>query len=283
MASLVAPLFVPADRPDRVEKAIKLGGDAVIVDLEDAVAPARKALARELAAEVLSGTTPECAVYVRVNGPGDPGLLTADIEGLAPCWSVVEGIVLPKAEAADQIRRLDGLAPGKAVIPIVETALGIANAATIAAASPHVLTLLFGLADLSAELGVVPTADGLELLTARSLVVLACAAARVARPIDGPHLNLEDEPGLGVSARQARRLGFGGKAAIHPRQLPAIREAFAPSAEELAWARRVMAAYSESERAGIGAVKLDDGTFVDVPVAERARSILEWTTGVTGS
>jgi citrate lyase subunit beta / citryl-CoA lyase len=282
MASLVAPLFVPADRPDRVEKAIKLGADAVIVDLEDAVAPARKALARELAAEVLSGATPECAVYVRVNGPGDPALLAADVEGLAPCWSAVDGIVLPKAEAADQIRHLDALLPGKGVIPIVETAVGIANAATIAAASPRVVALLFGVADLSAELGVVPTADGLELLTARSLVVLACAAARIAQPIDGPYLNLDDEPGLGVSARHARRLGFGGMAAIHPRQLPAIREAFAPSAEELAWARRVLAAFSEAERAGIGAVKLEDGSFVDLPIAQRARSILaRGETGVT--
>ena len=193
--SLVDPIFVPADRPDRVDKAMKLGVDAVIIDLEDAVAPANKPLARKAAAELLRETTPECAVYVRVNGPGEPDLLAADIEGLAPGWPAVDGVVLPKAESADHVRHLAGLVPGKRLVPIVETALGIEHAASIAAATPPGGTLLFGPADLSAELGIVPTADGLELLMARSRVVMACAAAGLARPIDGPWLNLTTRPG----------------------------------------------------------------------------------------
>ncbi|HKN39828.1 MAG TPA: CoA ester lyase [Acidimicrobiia bacterium] len=279
--SLVDPIFVPADRPDRVDKAMKLGVDAVIIDLEDAVAPANKPLARKAAAELLRETTPECAVYVRVNGPGEPDLLAADIEGLAPGWPAVDGVVLPKAESADHVRHLAGLVPGKRLVPIVETALGIEHAASIAAATPPGGTLLFGPADLSAELGIVPTADGLELLMARSRVVMACAAAGLARPIDGPWLNLDDETGLEVSARHARRLGFAGKTAIHPRQLPAIRAAFAADADEVAWARRVVAAFEEAEGAGVGAVRLADGTFVDAPVADRARSILR-ASGATG-
>jgi citrate lyase subunit beta/citryl-CoA lyase len=163
---------------------------------------------------------------------------------------------------------------GKALIPIVETALGVINATAIAAASPQVATLLVGVADLSAELGVIPTAEGLELLVARSLIVLGCAAARVGRPIDGPYLNVDDEDGLRLSTRHARRVGFGGKAAIHPRQLRAIQQGFAPSPEEVVWARRVLEAFSEAERRGVGAVKLGDGSFVDAPIAERARSIL---------
>ena len=276
MAFLVDPLFVPADRPDRVGKAMKLGVAAVLIDLEDAVAPARKAFAREATVEVLRAAAPECAVYVRVNGPAEPDLLAADVEGLASCWHAVDGVVVPKVGTADDVRRVDGLVPGKRLVPIVETALGVENAPSIAAATPNVVTLVFGCADLSAELGVVPSAEGVELLMARSRIVMACALAGVAKPVDGPWLILDDEDGLGVSARHARRLGFGGKAAIHPRQLPTIREAFAPGPEELAWARRVVDAFSEAEEAGIGAVRLGDGTFVDAPIAQRARSILHW-------
>jgi citrate lyase subunit beta / citryl-CoA lyase len=275
---MVDPLFVPGDRPDRVEKAVGQGADAVIIDFEDAVAPARKALARELTAGVLVRARPACRVLVRVNGFGSPDDLAADVEALRPCWSAVDAVVLPKTESPEQIRHLDGLlaAAGSpaGVVAILESARGIEDAAVIAAASARVATLLFGSADLSAELGVVPTPEGVELLMARSRVVLACAAAGLAKPVDGPWLILDDAAGLAESARQARRIGFGGKAAIHPQQLAAIRRAFAPTADEVDWARRVLAAFEESVAAGVGAVKLDDGTFIDAPVADRARSIL---------
>jgi citrate lyase subunit beta / citryl-CoA lyase len=273
---LVDPLFVPADRPDRVEKAMKLGVDAVIVDLEDAVAPAAKAAARAALAELLAmvGPAPGCAVLVRVNGR-QPDLLEADVAGLEGCWPAVAGVVVPKAESADDVRSVGArLPPGLPLLPIIESALGVEQAPAIATATPQVATLVFGPADLSAELGVVPSADGPELLYARSRVVLACALARIARPVDGPWLVLGDEAGLEASAAQSRRLGFGGKAAIHPAQLPAIRAAFAPTADEVGWARRVVAAFDAAEAGGVGAVRLDDGTFIDAPVAARARSIL---------
>jgi len=272
--ALVDPLFVPADRPDRVEKAMTLGAGAVIIDLEDAVAPSGKAAARQAVVEVLRSVRPVCPVYVRVNRPGEPDILAADVDGLAPCWPVVDGVVVPKAESPADVHRVAGLLPGKRLLPIVETAAGVEHAPLIAAATPDVATLVFGVADLSAELGVVPTADGLELLAARSRLVLACAIARVGKPVDGPWLVVGDEEGLAASAAHARRLGFGGKAAIHPAQLPVIRAAFAPTADEIGWARRVLAAFDVARRDGVGAVQLDDGTFIDVPVAERARSIL---------
>jgi citrate lyase subunit beta/citryl-CoA lyase len=275
---LIDPLFVPGDRPERVHKAVDLGVDAVIIDFEDAVAPAQKATARRLTADLLQELRPDCSIGIRVNGMEDPDALAADIEALRSCWSTVDAVMLPKAGSPDQVRQLEELlakaGSGASILPLVETAQGIEDAARIAAASPRVATLVLGPADLSAELGVVPTPEGIELLMARSRLVLACSAAGRARPIDGPWLVLNDETGLAESARQARRLGFGGKAAIHPQQLAAIREAFSPSAEEVAWARSVLDAFDESMEAGVGAVKLADGTFVDAPVADRARSIL---------
>ena len=278
MLPLIDPLFVPGDRPERVHKAIDLGVDAVIIDFEDAVAPARKATARQLTAELLQELRPGCGIGVRINGLEDPDAVAADLEALQSCWATVDAVMLPKASSPDQIRQLEELltkaGSQAAILPLVETAQGIEDAVRIAAASPRVATLVLGPADLSAELGVVPTPAGLELLMARSRLVLACAAAGLARPIDGPWLVLNDDSGLAESARQARLLGFGGKASIHPQQLAAIREAFSPSADEVAWARQVLDAFEESLEAGVGAVKLADGTFIDAPVADRARSIL---------
>jgi citrate lyase subunit beta/citryl-CoA lyase len=278
MLPLIDPIFVPGDRPERVQKAVDLGVDAVIIDFEDAVAPAQKATARQLTSELLRELRPDCGIAVRVNGLENPDALVADIEALRSCWDAVNAVMLPKADSPDQIHALEEMlaAAGSeaSILPLVETARGVEDAVRIAAATPRVTTLVLGPADLSSELGVVPTPEGLELLMARSRLVLACAAAGRARPIDGPWLVLNDDAGLAVSARQARLLGFGGKASIHPQQLAAIREAFSPSDAEVAWAQEVLDAFEESLAAGVGAVKLSDGTFIDAPVADRARSIL---------
>ena len=278
MLPFIDPIFVPGDRPERVQKAVDLGVDAVIIDFEDAVAPAQKATARQLTSDLLRELRSGCSIAVRVNGLENHDALVADIEALRPCWDAVDAVMLPKADSPDQIRQLEEMlaAAGSqtSILPLVETARGVEDAVGIAGASPRVATLVLGPADLSSELGVVPTPEGLELLMARSRLVLACAATGRARPIDGPWLVLNDEAGLATSARQARLLGFGGKASIHPQQLTTIRAAFSPSAEEVAWAQEVLAAFEESLTAGVGAVKLSDGTFIDAPVAERARSIL---------
>jgi citrate lyase subunit beta / citryl-CoA lyase len=278
-------LFVPGDRPDRVPKAAAAGADGIVVDLEDAVALSRKDAAREAVAGALAALPPGGPVVtVRINAL-DTGLAEADVEAIEPVLGRVDLVIVPMSSSPDAVRgaadllgraeRRAGLEQGRTgIIPLIETATGIAAARDVAAADERVHTLAFGPADLSRELGVTPTADGEELFVARCQVVLAAAAAGRPQPIDGPHLDLDDAEGLARSAAKARRLGFGGKQVLHPRQVPVVASAFAPTAEELRWARRVDEAFREAEAAGVSSIRLDDGTFVDYPIAHRARALL---------
>lgn len=278
-------LFVPGDRPDRIPKAAAAGADGIAIDLEDAVALSRKDAARRSVAEALGAMPPSGPVVtVRINAV-DTGLAEADVDALEPVLDRVHLVIVPMSSGPDAVRaaaallgraeRRAGLEPGRTgIIPLVETAAGIAEARDIAAADERVHTLAFGPADLSRELGVTPTADGEELFVARCQLVLAAAAAAKPQPIDGPHLDLDDADGLARSAAKARRLGFGGKQVLHPRQIPVVASAFAPTAEELRWARRVDEAFRAAEAAGVSSIRLDDGTFVDYPIAHRARALL---------
>lgn len=287
-------LFVPGDRASRIGNAVACGADAVAVDLEDAVAESVKAEARETAVATLLGLdTPGVSVMVRVNGIRTPHVRD-DVAALTPLLSRLAAVILPMAESADDVAELSvllsraeaeaGVEVGRTrVLATTETASGVLAAREIAGASSRVLTLLFGSADLSNELGVEPTAEGAELATARSTVVLAAASARLPKPLDGPYLVLDDDEGLETSTRTARRLGFGGKAVIHPSQLPTVARAFAPTPEELAWARQVDEAFTEAEREGRSAVRLADGTFIDYPIAYRARTLLGATTPEGGA
>jgi citrate lyase subunit beta/citryl-CoA lyase len=283
-------LFVPGDRPERIAKALGSGAEAVVVDLEDAVAESVKDQARQLAVRSLTdGHNAAATVLVRCNAVRTPHF-TADVAALRPLLGRLGAVVLPMVEGPSDVQFLDeelraaeeeaGLAPGATrIVPTVETAAGALDARHIAGASPRVLTLLFGSADLSHQLAVTPTAAGDELAVARSLVVLGAAAAGVAAPIDGPYLVLDDDTGLQTSTRRARDLGFGGKAVIHPAQLPTVTRLFRPTEEELSWAREVNAAFLEAEGQGRSAVRLRDGTFIDYPVAQRARALLGAETG----
>lgn len=283
-------LFVPADRQDRIAKAAASGADAVAVDLEDALSEARKDEGRALAVEALHDVVdPAVMLVVRVNAIGTSHV-EADVASLCPVLDRLTAVLLPKAESPEDVHELgalldraeeaSGVRVGRTqILATTETAAGVLAAREIAGASERVLTLLFGPADLSSELGLSPTAEGVELATARSTVVLAAAAAKVAQPIDGPHLVLHDDEGLDTSALTARRLGFGGKAVLHPAQLPVVARVFAPSDEELAWACQVDEVFGEAEKQGRAAVRLPDGTFVDLPVAQRARSLLRAHTG----
>ena len=223
-------------------------------------------------------------VGVRINALAT-GLADTDLDALAPALSRIALITVPMVEGADDVRhvagRLDeleraaGVAPGAvALLAMTETARGVLAAREIAEASPRLRTLMFGPADLGRELGVEPTAEGIEQLHARSAIVLAVRAAGKEGPIDGPYLKLDDDEGCAVSAAWSRRLGFQGKVVLHPRQLPIAAAAFLPGERELAWAREVDRAFSEAEAAGVSSLKLADGTFVDYPVAQRARDIL---------
>ncbi len=262
-------LFVPASEPERVAKALASAAHAVIVDLEDAVAPEAKAAARAVVAEHLRAPRADGALLVRVNGLDTPHAAAdlAALDGLA-----LDAVVVPKAEPA-ALRAVDALDPGgPPVVALVETARGL-RAAFDVAAHPRVVAVMLGVVDLAAELGVTPGPDGRELLHARSALVLDAAAAGLPGPIDGPCLALGDEAALRAETVAAKALGFTAKACIHPRQLAVVHDAFAPTADELAWARRVVEAAEAAGAAGRGAVAVD-GQMVDAPVVARARRLL---------
>lgn len=271
-------LFVPADRTDRVLSAPSRGADAIVADLEDAVAPDAKAGARTSLSELLVAGRVEGRVLVRVNAAGTR-YIADDVAALAPAFGSLEALVLPMSSpdgVAELHRLLDehGAPDDLAIVAIAETAAGILDARETAAASPRVTQMLFGPADLSAELGVTVTADGAELSHARAHLVLASAAAGLLPPVDGPYLNVDDAAGLVRSVRVARTLGFGGKAAIHPAQLGAIHAEFTPDEATLDWAREVVAAAEAAAAGGSGVARLADGTFVDEPITRRARALL---------
>ncbi|MXX55193.1 MAG: CoA ester lyase [Gemmatimonadetes bacterium] len=260
-------LFVPGDRPDRYEKALAAGADAVCIDLEDAVAPGRKPGARASVTRFLANRPrpSAVAVIVRLNDPDtDEGERDAGALRDQP----PDAVMIPKVTTAEGVRRASRLVgAAMPLLPIIETARGLENAARIGASSPAVAALLFGGFDLSVELGAEP--DWESLLYARSRVVHAAAVSGL-EAIDMPSRDLRRTAGLRAEAENARRLGYSGKVAIHPAQIEVIHEVFTPSAEEVERARRIV----EADRAaGGGAVALD-GRMVDRPVVEAARRVL---------
>ncbi|MBU8828050.1 HpcH/HpaI aldolase/citrate lyase family protein [Mycolicibacterium goodii] len=286
LPSLRTLLFVPGDRPDRIAKAAASAAVGVAVDLEDAVAVSRKDSARRAAVTALSElpTSGVPVICVRINAV-DSGFAEDDLTALEPVLHRIDLVIVPMSAEPDGIRRVSELLTraersaatdsGRiGIVPLVETAAGILNARSLASADARVHTLSFGPADLSRELGITPTSDGDEFLFARSQLVLAAAAANCPPPVDGPYLDLGDDDGLIRSAGQARRLGFGGKQVIHPSQIAVVAGAFAASAAEIDWARAVDAAFTAAEAEGVSSIRLSDGTFVDYPVAQRARAIL---------
>ena len=286
-------LFAPGNDRRKIDKAFGLRASAVMLDLEDAVAASEKVAARAIVCECLLGPSRPSSTLpgVRINSLAS-GLADADLDALAAALPRIALITVPMVEGADEIRhvagRLDELerasgtpAGTVALLAMTETARGVLAAREIAASSERLRTLVFGPADLGRELGVEPSADGFEHLYARSAVVLAARAAGKEGPLDGPYLNLADDEGCVTSANWSRRLGFQGKIALHPRQLPIVAAAFAAGERELSRAREIDRAFAEAEAAGVSSIKLADGTFVDYPVAERARDLLrEGETGI---
>ncbi|MDQ8703742.1 CoA ester lyase [Streptomyces sp. LHD-70] len=252
-------LFVPADRPDRFPKAVAAGADLVIVDLEDAVAPADKEQARAHAATWLAAGH---QAVLRVNAPGtawsEPDLAVAASHGCP--------VMVPKAEDSAVLAEITARTAGRCeLIALVETARGIARAFEVSTA-PGVARLAFGNVDLATQLGVAPD-DHMALTYARSRLVVASAAAGISPPVDGVTTAVRDTDTLHADITHAHRLGFTGKLCIHPAQLPYVSAGFTPGESELHWARRVLEA-GES-------VTTVDGQMVDRPVLERARRILD--------
>ena len=274
LTHLCSLLFAPGSDERKLRRALASEADAVVADLEDAVAPTEKAAARELVCRLLETTPSACARTVRVNGVGSPWWEDdlAAIAGLE-----LDAIVVPKATPA----AVEALGPdGPPLLALVETAAGLRLAHETANA-PRVEALALGAADLGAELGLEPRPDGLELLYARSKLVVDSAAAGRRAPFDVVHLDTRDGAGLETEALLARSLGLRGKLCIHPAQVGVVNRVFAPTPEQLAWARAVVEAFERGLAEGKGAVALD-GQLVALPIVERARGLLAVAAHTTG-
>jgi citrate lyase beta subunit len=259
-------LFVPADRPRRLTRAWESDADAVIADLEDAVAPEAKMTARDALHVQLVAGSPRGLLCVRINAL-DTDDAVADLE-LVSRWAHIDAIVVPKATAA----QLRGRVFQTPVIALIETATGLQGAAEIAA-TPGVERLMLGSIDLAADLGIEIGADSPILATARATLAIASAAAGIAAPIDGVWTDLNDDAGLRTETRAARCAGFTAKACIHPDQLEPVKTELDPSAQEVARAREIVSASERAELENEGAITVA-GQMVDRPVAERARRLL---------
>lgn len=263
-------LFVPADRPERIAKALAAGADAVVVDLEDAVAPTAKDAARAALREALPRLAPGTRLVVRINGADTPWF---DADLAACAHAAVEAVMLPKAGRPGDLAALERRLPGLPIVALIETAEGLDRVREIAR-SPGVVRLAFGAIDLRLDLGIAGDDDD-ALLYFRSRLVLESRLAQRAAPIDGVTPAIDDAERIAADAQRARHLGFGAKLCIHPRQVAAVNLAFSPGAAELDWAQRVVDAMA----AAGGAAVAVDGKMIDRPVLAQAEALLRQRRG----
>lgn len=253
-------LFVPGDRPERFDKAAASGAHEVILDLEDAVAPAAKAQAR---ARVASWLATGRQAFVRINAlPTEWHAEDLRMLQAAPG----AGLMLPKADA-DSLARTAQALPGRRIIALLETVAGYMELAPMARLD-GLERIAFGSVDFASESGIADEGD--TLTSVRIQIVLESRHAGLAAPIDGISLNFTDDAGLHADALRSRQLGFGGKLCIHPRQVAAVNTAFRPTPQELQWALGVMAAFEASQ----GQATSIDGKMIDKPVVERAQRVV---------
>jgi citrate lyase subunit beta/citryl-CoA lyase len=268
-------LFMPGSNARALEKARTLPADALIFDLEDAVAPAQKPEARgRIAATLASGGYGRRELVVRVNALATQW---AKDDLAAAAQMKADAVLLPKVESAETVRRAEAAlaaagAPTLALWCMLETPLGILHAEAIAAASPRLAALVMGTADLAKDLRAQETPGRQPLLTALSLGLLAARAYGLAA-LDGIHPDVADEEGFARSCRDGRALGFDGKTLIHPKTIAVANAVFAPSEDELAWARRVIAAHADAVAAGQGVTVLE-GRLVERLHVEDAQRIV---------
>ena len=278
--SLRSLLFVPGDNHRKLLKSLQAGADALIVDWEDAVAPQNKAEARRLTVAFLrQPALLRPMMILRVN-PASSAAFQDDCAVLSECS--IEGVMLSKCESGAEVSQLEealNCVPSLAechIFPLLESALALINASSIAMASPRVAALVFGAEDFSAEMNIVRTAAEIELLYARSsLVTQARAAGRNA--IDSPWLAFRQPRSVAASARRARNLGFTGQMAIHPSQVQILNDVFSPSERDVKEAQETIAAASSHE--GAFSIK---GSMVDEAVLRRARQILRFALNPRG-
>lgn len=285
MTLLRSLLFAPANNPRRMDKALTLDVDAVILDLEDACPISEKVSAR---VQVTALQRPRRSLgYVRINA-----LSTEFAHGdlCAVVQRGIDGVMLPKAEGPDQIKIADWLiaelererglpAGGIDLIPLIETGKGLVNAEAIARAAPRIKRLAFGAADFTLDLGLRWSREETELLPFRGALVLASRAAGIEPPIDLAWIRTDDREGFSHSVRWGRTLGFQGKLCIHPDQITAINDAFAPAPDEVAHAQRVVDTFQQQEAHGSAAFILD-GTLIDYALLTKARRVLDTATRI---
>ncbi|HEX7054216.1 MAG TPA: CoA ester lyase [Burkholderiales bacterium] len=282
-------LFAPGNVPRRVEKALSLDADAVILDLEDSVGVAEKAATRAPVAQALARPRKPRA-YVRVNAPATPFCYRDLVETVRPG---LDGVVLPKVESAADLHAIDwllaalereqGLEEGSLdLVPIIETAAGLQRIDRILQARSlrpyrapwRVRRVAFGAADFANDVGLSPTLEEPELAEARARIVLASRAAGMEGPLDSPWFHFKESEAFARALERSRRSGFQGRLCVHPDQVAPVNAAYLPSAEELAAAERIVAAFREAEARGAAAIQVD-GQMIDYPVAHRAQALLE--------
>jgi len=278
-------MFVPGHRQRMIDKALGLNADAIMLDIEDGVAPSEKDTARKLIGETLGRERPphSPARFVRINAIGH-ARMDADLEAVVRPG--LDGLVLPKVEAAQEVLKVDAIlrerepklkmAGGAVKLLIaIESPKGLLNAPAIAGCSPRVIGLMFGAEDFGRELGLPTSREGeaREMIYARSAMVVAAASVHV-QAVDGVWVDLKDTEGLWGFARQSRRLGFSGMSLIHPSQIDPINNVFSPTPEEVSYAEQVVKAYEEAVARGDGSISFG-GQLIDRPIVERARRALE--------
>lgn len=281
MDALRSMIFTPGHRRDLIEKAIRSGSDAVIIDLEDAVALEAKPQARELLSDLPPSPIP---LFVRTNGP-ETGMIWDDV--IAAGSAGVAGLVIPKAEHPDIIIQIDGALTALemthghpvgtiGIIPLIESAVGVRNTYDMAIASDRVECVMFGggeQGDLVADLGCEWTPEGTGLMQARSQVLISSRAAGIEHPFEAVFMDFRNHEALRVESELARRLGYVGKVAIHPGQVPVINDVFTPAPEVVEYQRKVLAAFEQAEAEGSASISVD-GKMVDYAVARVARTII---------
>lgn len=266
-------LFVPASRPERVVKALDSAADCIIIDLEDAVSPDQKSLARNQLGDLLPQLTSAqlARTLVRINATGTPWH-AMDVRLLAGWASKgLAGAVVPKAENAGELYSVAvGIGPGARLMPLIESLAGM-DAMQILARVPSVVRLSFGHIDFQLDLGMRCGPQEPELASVRFQLVAASRRENLPPPVDGVTVDTSDAERLDVDTRRSRAFGFGGKLCIHPAQVATVNAALSPSASEIEWAQRVVAAAASQQ---LAAFKLD-GRMVDLPVIRLAEQTLE--------
>ena len=274
-------LFAPGNHERRVEKALGLGADVVILDLEDAVAISEKKSTRELINKTLEQPR-NCAVFVRVNAY-DTEFCYGDICSIVS--ENLDGIVLPKLESLEDLQSIDWLLgnleqeralPNGSIdlMPIIETAVGLVNIREIARADTRVKRLAFGGGDYTRDLGMEWTLKEDELLPVRSEMVLASRFGKLEPPVDTVFIHIKEHDAFRSSCSNILGLGFQGKMCIHPDQVPVTNETFTPDPEEVKWSQRVIDEFAKAEKAGIASIQID-GYFVDYPIVEKAQRTVD--------